>query len=202
MDNNITPRKNKIEQQIFLIRNVYVMLDCDLAEIYQTETKFINRAVKRNLDRFPDLFVFQLTSEEWKDLKINNDLNLRFQFGTSNDRGGRRTLPYAFTEQGVAMLSSVLKSKTAVQVSVMIMNAFVEMRKILILNSGLIQRIEGIERKQIQTERQFEQIFQALNQKDNIPKQGVFFEGQIFDAYELTSRIIRTAKTNIVLIDN
>src|SRR5690554_2484060 len=110
--------------------------------------------------------------------------------------------PYAFTEQGVAMLSAVLRSDVAVKVSIQIINTFVEMRKLIANHSGLLQRMDSIERKQLQTDQKFEKVFKALENKDIIPTQGVFFDGQIYDAYELTSKIIRSAKKNIVLIDN
>ena len=120
----------------------------------------------------------------------------------SNQHGGRRTTPYAFTEQGVSGLSGVLKSKTAAKMHVAIMRAFVRMRKIINENIGLVQRIDSIERKQIETDQKLEQVFKALDNKETIPTQGVFFDGQVFDAYELASKIIRSAKNSIVLIDN
>src|SRR5690606_3419017 len=110
--------------------------------------------------------------------------------------------PYVFTEQGVAMLSAVLRSDVAVKVSIQIINAFVEMRKLIANHSGLLQRMDGIERKQLETDHKFEQVFKALESKNEIPTQGVFFDGQVFDAYELASKIIRSAKKSIVLIDN
>lgn len=194
MSKELTISQKQIENRIFTVRDVQVMLDSDLAEMYQTETKFINRAMKRNPSRFPEAFVFQLTEEEWK--------NLRFQFGTSSEHGGRRFLPFVFTEQGVAMLSAVLQTETAIIVSVQIISAFVEMRKLIASQSGLFQRMESIEKRQLQTDQKFEQIFKALESKDIIPNQGVFFDGQVFDAYELASKIIRSAKHSIVLIDN
>ena len=127
---------------------------------------------------------------------------MKFQSGISSGHGGRRTLPYVFTEQGVAMLSAVLQTPIAIKVSIQIINAFIEMRKIISNHNGLLQRMEGVERKQIETDQKFEQVFKALESKDVIPNQGVFFDGQVFDAYELTSIIIRSAKRSIVLIDN
>jgi len=131
----------EIKNLIYSVRQKQVMLDRDLAYLYDVETKYINRAVKRNIDRFPKEFMFQLNQKEWS--------NLKFQFGTSSSHGGRRTLPYAFTEQGVAMLSAVLKSDRAVTVSVDIMNAFVEMRKFITQNTQLFNRIDSLEYKQI-----------------------------------------------------
>jgi uncharacterized protein YjaZ len=130
-----------IENRIFTVRGQQVMLDSHLAQLYQVETKYLNRAVTRNKERFPDSFRFQLSKEEFENLKFqigtssNND-DLRFQIGTSNSgAGGRRYMPYVFTEQGVAMLSSVLRSNTAVKVSIQIMQTFVEIRKFISTNA-------------------------------------------------------------------
>jgi phage regulator Rha-like protein len=187
---------------IFTIRGCQVMIDFQLAELYDVETKRINEQVKRNIKRFPEHFMFQLHLAEWdqfqkEQLSNRNSSFLRSQFATAK----RRTLPYVFTEQGVAMLSAVLSSETAIQTSIQIMGAFVEMRKILLSHSGLIQRMHGLERQQIETEQKFERVFQALEQ-NTIPTQGIFFDGQVFDAYALSSRIIRSAKNRIILIDN
>ncbi|MGI6521360.1 MAG: ORF6N domain-containing protein [Fermentimonas sp.] len=194
MSKDLIISQKEIENRIFLVRGVQVMLDNDLAKIYQVETRALNQAIKRNIERFPNDFMFQLTQSEWE--------NLKSHFVTSSQHGGRRTLPFAFTEQGVAGLSGVLKSETAVKMHVAIMRAFVRMRKITNENIWLIHRLEGVERKQIETDQKIEQVFKALDSKDNIPTQGVFFEGEIFDAYELASKIIRSAKESIVLIDN
>lgn len=194
MSKDLITSQKEIENRIFNLRDVQVMLDNDLAEIYQVETRALNQAVKRNIERFPDDFMFQLTQSEWENLKSQNVI--------SSQHGGRRTLPYAFTEQGVSGLSGVLKSETAAKMHVAIMRAFVRMRKIINENIGLVKRVEGIERKQIETDQKLERVFKALDNKDTIPIQGVFFEGQIFDAYELASKIIRSAQNNIVLIDN
>ena len=171
------------------------MLDYDLARIYQVETKALNQAVKRNIERFPNSFRFQLTNDEF--------LNLRSQFVTSSlGHGGRRSLPYAFTEQGVAMLSAVLRSKAAVQVSIEIMRAFVQLRKFITINAALFQRLDNIELKQLEADQKFNEIFKALGKGDTLPKQGVFFDGQIFDAYSFVSDLIRSAKKSIIIIDN
>ncbi|MCE2769399.1 MAG: ORF6N domain-containing protein [Saprospiraceae bacterium] len=183
-----------IESQIFTIRGLQVMIDRDLAEMYQVETKVLNQAVKRNSERFPIQFRFQLTENEKTELVTICDRFDSLKHSSSN--------PNVFTEQGVAMLSAVLRSKIAVQISIQIINAFVEMRKFIANHYGLLQRMEGIERKQIETDQKFEQVFKALESKNAIPNQGVFFEGQVFDAYELASKIIRSAKKSIVLIDN
>ncbi|MFN6079233.1 MAG: ORF6N domain-containing protein [Bacteroidota bacterium] len=183
-----------IESQIFTIRGLQVLIDRDLAEMYQVETKVLNQAVKRNSERFPIQFRFQLTENEKTELVTICDRFDSLKHSSSN--------PNVFTEQGVAMLSAVLRSKIAVQISIQIINAFVEMRKFIANHYGLLQRMEGIERKQIETDQKFEQVFKALESKNAIPNQGVFFEGQVFDAYELASKIIRSAKKSIVLIDN
>ena len=183
-----------IESQIFTIRGLQVMIDRDLAEMYQVETKVLNQAVKRNSERFPIQFRFQLTENEKTELVTICDRFDSLKHSSSN--------PNVFTEQGVAMLSAVLRSKIAVQISIQIINAFVEMRKFIANHYGLLQRMDGIERKQLETDQKFEQVFKALESKNAIPNQGVFFDGQVFDAYELASKIIRSAKTSIVLIDN
>jgi hypothetical protein len=206
MSSKLTFAQKEIENRIFYFRGTQVMLDSDLANIYKVETRVLNQAVNRNIERFPELFRFQLTEvefENWKSqIVMSENHNLKSQNVISSVHGGRRTLPYVFTEQGVAMLSAVLRSDVAVKVSIQIINAFVEMRKFIANHYGLLQRMEGIERKQIETDQKFEQVFKALESKNAIPNQGVFFDGQVFDAYELASKIIRSAKNSIVLIDN
>jgi len=186
-----------IESQIHTLRGRQVMLDSDLAKIYQVETKVFNQAVKRNADRFPDHFRFQLEQDEF------NAINLRSQFVTSSlNFGGRRYLPYAFTEQGIAMLSAILRSTIAVKVSIEIMNAFVEMRKILAGNAALFHRLDTMELKQMEADRKFEELFKALEGGKLHSDKGIFYNGQIFDAYAFVSDIVRTAKKSIILIDN
>lgn len=170
------------------------MIDRDLAEMYHVEVKRLNEQIKRNKERFPESFRFQLSDNETFELVANCDRFKLLKHSSSN--------PYAFTEQGVAMLSAVLHSQIAIQVSIQIINAFVEMRKLISQNNGLLFRLDSIERKLFDNDQKFEQVFKALERKDVIPSQGVFFEGQIYDAYELTSKIIRSAKNRIVLIDN
>jgi len=194
MSKELTISQKEIESQIFVFRDSQVMLDRDLAEMYRVETKVLNQAVKRNIERFPKQFRFQLTDSEKAQLVTNCDRFKSLKHSSTN--------PFAFTEQGVAMLSAVLRSDVAVKVSIQIINAFVEMRKLIANHSGLLQRMDGIERKQLETDQKFENVFRALESKDIIPGQGVFFDGQVFDAYELASKIIRSAKKNIVLIDN
>jgi len=192
-----------IENRIFTVRNKQVMFDYHLAELYHVETKRINEQVKRNKKRFPEDFMFQLSKSEWENLQsqiatAKRHENLQSQIATSK----RRTIPYVFTEQGVAMLSSVLNSEIAIRVSIQIMNAFVKMRQILLENTLTNRRLEKIELKQLEADHKFEKVFKALESKNFIPSQGVFFDGQVFDAYELASKIIRSAKQSIVLIDN
>jgi hypothetical protein len=194
MSKEIIISQNQLEQRIFTFRAVHVMIDRDLAEMYQVEVKRLNEQVKRNMERFPDSFRFQLADHEKTELVANCDRFESLKHATSN--------PFAFTEQGVAMLSAVLRSDIAVKVSIQIINTFIEMRKIIVGHSGLLQRMEGVERKLLENDQKFEQVFKALESKNEIPTQGVFFDGQIFDAYELASRIIRSAKKSIVLIDN
>ncbi len=186
-----------IRSKIYTIRSVQVMLDSDLAELYGVETKRLNEQVKRNIDRFPSEFCFQLSKEELE--------NLRSHFATSS-WGGRRYYPYAFTEQGVAMLSAVLKSPTAVRVSVQIIKAFVQMRRFLFSNASVFTRLDNIEQKQfqfeIETKENFNKIFNALQSRNFEPKQGIFFNGQIFDAYKFVAELVRKANKSITLIDN
>lgn len=189
----------KIRSLIHMIRGQQVILDSDLAMLYQVETKRINEAVKRNIKRFPDSFCFQLSEEEF--------VNLKSQIATSslNEHGGRRKLPYVFTEQGIAMLSAVLRSEVAIQVSIKIMNAFVEMRRFLINNSLMFERINEMEVRQLEyqksTDEKFEQIFDYIEQHEE-GMQKVFFDGQIYDAFSLLVDIIAKAEKEIVLVDN
>jgi hypothetical protein len=142
---------DRIEGMIYRIRSQRVMLDADLADLYGVETKSLNRAVKRNIERFPEDFMFQLTSEEFE--------NLRFQIGTSRSWGGRRYPPYAFTEQGVAMLSGVLKSERAINVNIEIMRAFVRLRYIMSTHKDLADKLDALEGKY---DRQFKVVFEAI----------------------------------------
>ncbi|HEY5464911.1 MAG TPA: ORF6N domain-containing protein [Hanamia sp.] len=183
-----------VENRIFTIRGMPVMIDGDLAELYNVETKVLNQSVKRNISRFPEVFRFWLTYNEKDELVTNCD---RFE-----NLKHSSALPYAFSEQSVAMLSAILRSETAVKVSIQIMQAFVQMRKIISDHSGIFQRLNGLEYKQIETDKKFEIIFDALQQKNNEPSQGIFYDGQIFDAYKFVADIIRKAQTSILLIDN
>lgn len=195
--------KEEIKDLIYTVRGKQVMLDSDVAILYQYTTKNINKAVKRNRERFPEEFCFQLTDNEFE--------NLRFQIGTSkqsdevsnNLRGGRRYLPYVFTEQGIAMLSGVLKSEVAIKVSIHIIKAFIEMRKFISLNGQVFQEISGIKGKLLEYDKKFDEIFDELqNKKQEEFKQKIFFGGQIYDAYSLIIDIIKTARNKILIIDN
>lgn len=195
MENKPIINPKEIQNLIYTIRGKQVMLDSDLASLYQVETKNLNKAVKRNMERFPVSFCFQLTEEETQ--------NLRFQIGTSSlNYGGRRYLPYVFTEQGVAMTSAILRSDIAVKVSVEIMEAFVEMRRMLISNASLFHRLDNIELKQLQADQKFEELFRALESDKLHSEKGIFYNGQVFDAYTFVSDIIRSAKSSIILLDN
>lgn len=188
------------------------MLDSDVAMLYERETKVINQTRKRNSKRFPDEdFCFQLTEEEYKSLrsqivtlKINDEesaKNLKSQFVTSsltdNMHGGKRKLPYVYTEQGISMLSPLLNSEIAIQVSINIMRAFVEMRRIFIANSSILERLTTVEYKLLEHDKSFNKLFNALQTKENF-KQKVFFEGQIYDAYSLIIDIIKEKHNKII----
>ncbi len=192
------PLLNNLENKIFTIREMQVMLDSELAKLYQTETKYINRAVHRNPDRFPSTFAFQLDETEWDSLK--------FQIGTLEDQKGRgqhrKYLPWVFTEQGVAMLSAVLNTNKAVQISVQIIQAFIAMRKLLINNAIIFQRINLLEVKQNKTDEKLEEVLKILESNQPKPDKGIFFDGQIFDAYVFVNDIIKKAQSEIILIDN
>lgn len=202
--------QDKIQNKIYTIRGVQVMTDSDLAELYGVEVKRLNEQVKRNIERFPKEFLFQLTDDEYTFLRlqfvtINDSKNLKSQIATST-WGGRRTTPNVFTEQGVAMLSAVLKSQTAIKTSIQIINAFVVMRRFIATNAQIFQRLDSVEKRQIkhivETDEKFVNIFNAIEEKDIKPKQGIFFDGQIFDAYQFVSDLIRTSTKSIIIIDN
>lgn len=183
-----------IRSRIHTIRGVQVMIDEDLAVFYKVETGVLNQSVKRNRERFPEKFYFTLTKNEYD--------GLRSQFVISKKRGGRRYQPSVFTEQGVAMLSGVLKSDIAIQVSIRIMSEFVAMRKLIRENSQLFVRLEQVEQKQLDHSKKFDQIFDALASNEVFPKQKLYFDGEVFDAHVFVSKLIRSAKKEIVLIDN
>ncbi len=187
------PATISIENRILTIRGLQVMVDRDLAELYQVDTKVLNQAVKRNIERFPESFRFQLSNNEKDELVTNCDRFNALKHSTSN--------PYVFTEQGVAMLSAVLKSETAIHTSIRIIEAFVAMRNFLMNNASIFQRMERLEMKQLKTDEKVDAILDKLG-KDKKPKEGIFFQGQIFDAYVFVADLIRKAKDRIVIIDN
>ncbi len=183
-----------IENKIYIIRGQQVMIDRDIAQLYGVETRVLNQAVKRNEDRFPEEFCFQLDDSEFE--------NWISQIVISNsEKMGLRKKPFAFTEQGVAMLSAVLKSETAVKMSIQIMKAFVAMRKFMLLNAQVFQRLDNIEKHQLTTDNKIEELFDRMDKYKREDKQGIFFQGQIFDAYSKFESFIAQAKTEIILID-
>ena len=184
----------RIEPLIHLIRGQQVILDRDLALLYGVETRRLNEQVRRNIERFPEDFMFQLTHEEFE--------NWKSQFATSNSIiMGARKRPYAFTESGIAMLSSVLRSPTAIEVNIRIMRAFVSMRHFLASNAQVFQRLSNIEYHQIEMDKRIDEVFKRLDANTQ-PQQGIFFDGQVFDAYQFVSDLVRKAKKAIALIDN
>ena len=183
-----------IENKILVIRGQQVMLDRDLAELYGVETKVLNQAVKRNIERFPEQFCFQLNKTEIKEVVTNCDHLKTLIFSPYN--------PYVFTEQGVAMLSAVLRSEIANKVSIDIMNAFVTMRHLLMNNAGIISRISDTETKLIEHDEKIETLFSLMDKYKIEDKQGVFVKGQIFDAYIALQNLIKKAQKEIILIDN
>ena len=208
----LQPLEN-IENLIHVIRGKQVMLDRDLARLYGVEARALNQAVQRNIERFPEDFMFQLSKEEFE--------NLRSQIVTSSEEeilksqnvisswGGIRKWPYVFTENGVAMLSSVLRSQQAININIQIMRAFNAMRHFITSNAQVFQRVENIEKNilalnasKVDTDKKLEEVFRRLDDGNATPKQAVFYDGQIFDAYKFVNERIREAKKRIVLIDN
>ena len=187
----------EIQNLIYTIRGKQVMLDSDVARLYHYKTKALNLAVKRNIERFPKDFCFQLKEDEIE--------TLRFQIETSKNgketRGGRRYLPYVFTEQGIAMLAGVLKSEIAINISINIIQAFIEMRKFLLTNGQVFERLTTLEYQQIENNKKFDIVFDKLQEKQ-IENQRIFFDGQIYDAYNLIIEIIKKAENKITIIDN
>ena len=177
---------NQIQSRIYTLRGLQVMLDRDLAELYGVETRALNQAVKRNIERFPPEFMFQLINEELENLispiVISNKETLTSQFVISREnRGGHRKLPYAFTEQGVSMLSAVLKGKIAIEISIKIINSFVQMRKFISQNAILFLRLNRVEQKQLATDTKLDKVFEALEAKEIKPKQGIFIGASLKD---------------------
>ena len=208
-ENTLIPiDETNIINLIYTIRGRQVMFDSDLAELYQVTTGRLNEQVKRNISRFPSQFMFQLTEEEYKSLISQNAIS-------NKGRGGRRTPPYTFTEQGIAMLSAVLKSDVAINISIKIMNAFVQMRKFIVTNQELFSRLDKLELnqldlkkeidkgmdKQLETDRKLEQVFNYIANNTEV-KQRIFFDGQIYDAFSFIINLIGKAQKKLILIDN
>ena len=192
-----------------VIRGQHVMIDRDLAELYGVETRSLNQAVKRNIERFPERFMFQLTKEEIFSVESCS----RSQIVILNEKKGRgsniKYLPYVFTEHGIAMLASVLKSETAVQISIKIIDAFIALRHFLQNNAQLFQRLEIVEKRQTSSEfhllehgKKIDELFDKMDRYKIEYRQGIFFKGQIFDAYAKFESFIAEAEKEIVLIDN
>lgn len=218
---SIQPLEN-IENLIHVIRGKQVMLDVDLARLYGVETKRLNEQVKRNIERFPEDFMFQLTREEAESSRsqfatLNEDSELsRSQFATLNGRGHNiKHLPYAFTENGVAMLSTVLRSQQAININIQIMRAFNTMRHFIATNAQVFQRLEVIEHTQLSlvahqeelaahqtsTDQKLEEVFHRLDEGAATPKEAIFYEGQFFEARVLLEQIIKTATKRVIIID-
>jgi hypothetical protein len=183
-----------IQKKIFTIRGKQVMLYRDLAKLYDVETRILKQAVKRNIERFPVDFMFKLNENEINYMVSQSVIPSKQLLGGA--------IPYVFTEQGVSMLSAVLKSDKAINVSIKVIRAFVEMKKFIVNNAALFQRLDKIELKQTETDQKFEQIFKALEDKSVKPKQKIFYDSQIFDAYTFVSDLIRSAKISVILIYN
>ena len=187
--------QENIEKRIFVIRGIQVMLDSDVAELFGVETRRLNEQVKRNQNRFPIDFCFQLNSNEFKNLTSQN---------ATSSYGGRRHLPFAFTEHGIIALAGVLKSDVAAQMSVEIARTFVQMRHFIMENGDVLLKLAQLQNRQInfeiETNKKFDEVIKLINKAD-LPKQALFFDGQYYDAYDFITSIIRKAKTSIVLID-
>jgi len=183
-----------INNKIYSIRGFQVMLDRDLAELYGVKSIKLREQVKRNIDRFPKDFMFQLDKDEVDFMVSQNAIPSKQHLGGS--------LPYVFTEQGVASISSVLTNKIAIEINIKIMRAFVQMRKFISNNALVFQRLDSLEQKQFKTNEKVDAVLDAIESKELKPKQGIFYDGQVYDAYVFVADLIKSAKTNIVLIDN
>lgn len=199
---NAIANQYSVEKMILTIRGVQVILDRDIASLYGVETRRINEQVKRNIERFPEDFMFQLSTQEFNEWKSQN--------ATSNSiTMGARKRPYAFTETGVAMLSSVLKSHKAIEVNIVIMRAFVAMRQLWVKNPSIFNRLEALEHHQLMmhkrqdlADKRINEVFDRLEANNAIPIGGILLDGQIFDAYLLISNLVRKAQSQVTLIDN
>jgi len=203
--------QEQIQSVIYTVRGVQVMLDRDLARLYEVETRVLNQAVKRNIERFPEDFMFQLTKNEWDALKSqivtsNEEVDsLRSQFVTleSDDKRGRHTkyLPSVFTEEGVSHLSAVLKSSTAIQMHIRITRAFIAMRRFIMANAGIMQRLDNMERHQLETDKRIDKVLDCLEEGTLKEKAHIFSAGQIYEAKSFITELIGRAKRRVILID-
>jgi len=198
--NSIQPLQitNEIQSKIYTLRDTQVMLDKDLATLYGVKPIRLREQVKRNIERFPDDFMFELNEQEIDFMVSQNAIPSKQHLGGAK--------PYVFTEQGVSMLSSVLRTDMAVQMSIQIVRAFVKMKKFILNNANLFEKIEQIEKRQfsyeIKSDEKFDKLFEAMEQKQLKPTSGIFYDGQMFDAHTFISDLIRSAKKSIILIDN
>ena len=191
---NLIINENNIKDKIHTIRKLQVMLDRDLAELYGVETKVFNQAVKRNIKRFPPNYRFQLNENEKNKLVTNCDWLNSLKHSSS--------LPYVFTEQGVSMLSAILKSDKAIDISIKIIDSFVSMRKLISQNIPMFERFERIEQRLTIHDENFDKLFEALEDKTLKTKQGILYNGEIFDAYVFINNLLKIATNEIILIDN
>ncbi len=195
MNNDLTTANDaNIQSRIFTVRGLQVMLDRDLAQLYGVETRVLKQAVKRNIERFPEDFMFELSDIEIDFMVSQSVIPSKKHFGGAK--------PFVFTEQGVANLSAILTSKAAIQINIKIMRAFVQMRRFIAQNALIFQKFDQIEQKLLKHDDNFDKIFKAIESRDITPKQGIFFDSQIFDAYVFASELIKSAKKSIILIDN
>ena len=191
-----------LKDKIHTIRDKQVMLDRDLAELYGVETKYLNKAVKRNIKRFPEDFCFRLTEGEYKTIK--EKVILRFQNGTIEDKRGKhmKYLPFVFSGHGIVALPGVLNSDIAIRVNIKIIKTFIELKRDILHRNQIFQKFQQIDQKFIAYDEQFNEIFEAIESKQLTPTQGVFYDGQIYDAYKFIKDLANSAKESIVLIDN
>ncbi len=194
MNEITTTTKENIQDKIFTIRGLQVMLDRDLAKLYQVETRTLKQAVKRNINRFPEDFLLELSDNEI-DTMVSQSV-----IPSKKHLGGAK--PFAFTEQGVSALSSVLTSKLAIDIHINIIRAFVNMKKVISSNALIFQRLDLLEQKQFKADNEINMILNAIEDKSIKPKQGIFYDGQVYDAYIFVSDLIKNAKQSIILIDN
>jgi len=198
MQTTLLSTETDLQKKIYTFRGVQVMLDRDLAELYGVKTIRLREQVKRNGKRFPVDFMFQLSEKEAELLLSQNAIPSRMHLGGA--------LPYVFTEQGVAGISGVLTSNSAIEVNIAIMRSFVKMRRSIADSGGLLRRLDSLEKRQIvheiKTDNRFEQIFDAFEHKSLTCTQGIFFDGQIFDAYVFVNDLLRKSKKSVVLINN